>query len=178
MVRNAKIDNTTLYSEYSEDSTINVARLTEKASELRRAQGNIDYEKDIIKIGKSEVSIIRKDGIKNYTNLADGSDIVLIFPTTKGELPVRLYTDEQNKNLVRVEVKDQERLKKLKDCGEEIGKICLLGGYSVYNAIERGYFERPLGIFQGERLQSGEKVSHIDQLQRRKNNEVCQIRSP
>ncbi|QJT94677.1 hypothetical protein GZ064_02815 [Wolbachia endosymbiont of Diaphorina citri] len=89
-----------------------------------------------------------------------------------------MYTDEQNKNLVRVEVKDQERLKKLKDCGEEIGKICLLGGYSVYNAIERGYFERPLGIFQGERLQSGEKVSHVDQLQRRKNNEVYQIRSP
>uniref|UniRef100_A0A3B0JBF6 Uncharacterized protein n=1 Tax=Wolbachia endosymbiont of Aleurodicus floccissimus TaxID=2152762 RepID=A0A3B0JBF6_9RICK len=173
MVINAKIDNTTLYSEYSEDSTINVARLTEKASELRRAQGNIDYEKDIIKIGKSEVSIITKDGIRNYTNLADGSDIVLIFPINKGELSVRLYTDEQNKNWIKVEVRDQEKLKKLKDCGEKIGVNCLLGGYSVYDAIKRGYFKRPTGIFQGERLQSGEKVSHVDQLQRRKNNEIC-----
>ncbi|MCA7010126.1 ankyrin repeat domain-containing protein [Wolbachia endosymbiont of Tribolium confusum] len=178
VVRNAKIDNTTLYSEYSEDSIINVAKLTEKASELRRAQGNIDYERDIIKIGKSEVAIITKDGIRNYTNLADDSDIVLTFPTTQGKLKVRLYPDKQNKNWIKVEVRDQEKLKKLKDCGEKIGVNCLLGGYSVYDAIKRGYFKRPTGIFQGERLQSGEKVSHVDQLQRRKNNEVCQIRSP
>lgn len=175
MVKNAKMDNTTLYSEYSEDSTINVARLTEKASELRRAQRNIDYERDIIKIGKSEVAIITKNGIRNYTNLADDSDIVLTFPTTKGELDVRLYPDKQNKDWIKVEVRDQERLKELKDCGEEIGKNCLFGGYSVYNAIERGYFERPAGIFQGERLQSGEKVSHVDQLQSKKNNKVRQI---
>ncbi|TNK93646.1 hypothetical protein OUY_05225 [Wolbachia endosymbiont of Leptopilina clavipes] len=175
MVKNAKIDNTTLYSEYSEDSIINAARLTEKASELRRAQGNIDYERDIIKIGKSEVAIITKNGIRNYTNLADDSDIVLTFPTTKGELDVRLYPDKQNKDWIKVEVRDQERLKELKDCGEEIGKNCLFGGYSVYNAIERGYFERPAGIFQGERLQSGEKVSHVDQLQSKKNNKVRQI---
>ncbi|WP_264377411.1 ankyrin repeat domain-containing protein [Wolbachia endosymbiont (group B) of Philonthus cognatus] len=175
MVKNAKIDNTTLYSEYSEDSIINVARLTEKASELRRAQGNIDYERDIIKIGKSEVAIITKNGIRNYTNLADDSDIVLTFPTTKGELDVRLYPDKQNKDWIKVEVRDQERLKELKDCGEEIGKNCLFGGYSVYNAIERGYFERPAGILQGKRLQSGEKVSHVDQLQSKKNNKVRQI---
>lgn len=169
------MDNTTLYSEYCECSIINVTKLTEKASELRRAQGNIDYERDIIKIGKSEVAIITKNGIRNYTNLADDSDIVLTFPITKGELDVRLYPDKQNKDWIKVEVRDQERLKELKDCGEEIGKNCLFGGYSVYNAIERGYFERPAGIFQGERLQSGEKVSHVDQLQSKKNNKVRQI---
>ncbi|MBR9982973.1 MAG: hypothetical protein MUP48_03760 [Wolbachia endosymbiont of Homalodisca vitripennis] len=104
-----------------------------------------------------------------------GCIILLTFPTTKGELDVRLYPDKQNKNWIKVEVRDQEKLKKLKDCGEKIGVNCLLGGYSVYDAIKRGYFKRPTGIFQGERLQSGEKVSHVDQLQRRKNNEVCML---
>ncbi|MDX5526501.1 MAG: hypothetical protein O7167_01240 [Wolbachia endosymbiont of Andrena nigroaenea] len=78
-VENAKIDNSTFYLEYSEDSTINVAKITDGARDLGLVQGEIEYGRDIIKIGKSEVEIITENGIRNYTDLADNSDIVLTF---------------------------------------------------------------------------------------------------
>jgi ankyrin repeat protein len=140
-VKNAKVDNSTLYLEYSGDSTIHVAKITDGARDLGLTQGETGYGRDVIKIGKSEVEIITEDGIRDYTDLADGSDIVLTFPTSLGELEVRLYP-EQNKDRIMVKVGDQEKWEKLKSCEEEIGKNCLLGGYSVYDAIKNGYFER------------------------------------
>ncbi|WCR58414.1 ankyrin repeat domain-containing protein [Wolbachia endosymbiont of Ctenocephalides felis wCfeJ] len=142
-LNDVRIDNTTFYLEYSEDSTINVAMITDEEKNLVPNQKNIQSRKDIIKIGKSEVEIITVNGVRHYTDLIDGSDIVLIFYTSLGELEVRLYPDMQNKNLVKVEVRDQEMWEKLKNCEEEIGKNCSLGRYSVYDAVERGYFERP-----------------------------------
>ncbi|MFP3031872.1 MAG: hypothetical protein ACEY3M_12345 [Wolbachia sp.] len=53
---------------------------------------------------------------------------------------MRLFPDTKNKDLIIVKVNNQDLLK---NCKEELGKNCLLGGYSVYNAIEQGYFERP-----------------------------------
>lgn len=142
MVKNAKMDNSSFYLEYSEDSTIDVAKITDGARNLGLAQKETGYGRDVIKIGKSEVEIITASSIRHYTDLTDGSDIVLIFYTSLGELEVRLYPDMQNKNLIRVEVRDQEMWEKLKHCNEELGKNCSLGGYSVCDAIEQRYFER------------------------------------
>ncbi|MGL9779643.1 MAG: ankyrin repeat domain-containing protein [Wolbachia sp.] len=141
-VKNAKMDNSTFYLEYSEDSTINVAKITDGARNLGLTQGEIEYGRDIIRIGKSEVEIITKDGIRHYTDLADGSDMVLTFPTSLGKLEVRLYPDMRNKDLIRVEVNNQDLLKQLKGCKEEIGKNCLLGELPFNQAIEQGFFDR------------------------------------
>ncbi len=142
-LNDARIGNSTFYLEYSEDSKVDVAKITDGARNLGLAQEETGYGRDVIKIGKSEVEIITVNGIRHYTDLIDGSDIVLIFYTSLGELEVRLYPDMQNKNLVKVEVRDQEMWEKLKNCKEEIGENCSLGEYLVYDAIEQGYFERP-----------------------------------
>ncbi|WP_353288938.1 ankyrin repeat domain-containing protein [Wolbachia endosymbiont (group A) of Pogonocherus hispidulus] len=141
-LNDVRMDNTVLYLEYSEDSTINVAMITDKVRDLELNQKEVGYRRSIIKIGKSEVDIITENGIRNYTNLADNSDIVLTFPTSQGELEVKLYPDKQNEGQIRVEVNNQDLLEQLKNCGEKLGKNCLLGGYSVYDAIEQGYFKR------------------------------------
>nr|WP_253308996.1 ankyrin repeat domain-containing protein [Rickettsia endosymbiont of Ceutorhynchus assimilis] len=141
-LNDVRMDNTVLYLEYSEDSTINVAMITDKVRDLELNQKEVGYRRSIIKIGKSEVDIITENGIRNYSNLADNSDIVLTFPTSQGELEVRLYPDKQNEGQIRVEVNNQDLLEQLKNCGEKLGKNCLLGGYSVYDAIEQGYFKR------------------------------------
>ncbi|WP_395463527.1 ankyrin repeat domain-containing protein [Wolbachia endosymbiont of Cantharis cryptica] len=144
MVKSAIIDNfSAFYLECSGDSRVNVAEITDGARSLGLPQGSIAYGRNIIKIGKSEVEIITANGIRNYTDLADGSDIVVTFHTSLGELEVRLYPDKQNKDLIKVEVRNQEMLKELKDCEEEIGENCSFGRYSVYDAIKQGYFERP-----------------------------------
>ncbi|WP_341822370.1 ankyrin repeat domain-containing protein [Wolbachia endosymbiont (group A) of Clivina fossor] len=164
-VKNAKMDNSTFYLEYSEDSTINVAKITDGARSLGLTQGEIEYGRDIIRIGKSEVEIITANGIRHYTDLADGSDIVLTFYTSLGELEVRLYPDMRNKDLIRVEVNNQDLLKQLKDCKEEIGKNCSFGGYLVYDAIEQGYFERSGKLMRSEAMsQSNGKIGPLTKL--------------
>ncbi|MGL9758417.1 MAG: ankyrin repeat domain-containing protein [Wolbachia sp.] len=151
-VKNAKMDNSTFYLEYSEDSTIDVAKITDGARDLGLTQGEIKYGRDIIKIGKSEVEIITANGIRHYTDLADGSDIVLTFYTSLGELEVNLYPDKKDKDKIIVEVKDQQMLKKLEDQKEEIGKNCLLGGLSVNQAIEQGFFDRSGKLMRSEAM--------------------------
>lgn len=137
-----RIDNITSYLEYSEGSIINVAEITNGARNLGLTQGEMGYGRDIIKVGKSEVEIIIENGIRNYTDLTDGSDIVLTFFTSLGELEVRLYPDTQDTNLIRVEINSQDLLEQLKNCNEKIGKNCLLGGLPVSEAIEQGSFVR------------------------------------
>ncbi|MDG7057357.1 MAG: ankyrin repeat domain-containing protein [Wolbachia endosymbiont of Penenirmus auritus] len=156
-VKDVKIDNSTLYLEYSGDSTIHVAKITDGARDLGLTQGEAGYGRDVIKIGKSEVEIITVNDTRYYTDLADGSDIVLTFPTSLGELEVRLYPDEQDQNLIRVEG-NKEMLKKLEDCGEEIGKNCRLGGLSVKEAIGQEYFTRSGGLMRSEAMSPSEKV--------------------
>lgn len=141
-LNDVRMDNAIFYLEYSENSTINVAKVTDGARDLELNQEESRYSRNIIKIGKSEVEIVTEDGIRNYTNLADNSDIVLIFYTSQGELEVRLFPDTKNKDLIMVKVNNQDLLKQLENCKEELGKNCLLGRYSVYNAIKQGYFER------------------------------------
>ncbi|WP_265036210.1 ankyrin repeat domain-containing protein [Wolbachia endosymbiont (group A) of Anomoia purmunda] len=149
-VKDAKMDNSTFYLEYSEDSTINVAKITDGARDLGLVQGEIEYGRDIIRIGKSEVEIITKNCIRNYTDLADNSNIVLTFHTSQGKLDVRLYPDVQDKSKIIVKVEDQE---KWKNCNEKIGENCLLGKLPVNQAIKQGFFIRP-----GKLCQPSEKI--------------------
>lgn len=136
----AIVDNATFYLKYSRDSKIDVAKVTDGAKSLGLVNGNIVRGKDIIKIGKSEVEVETCNGKRNYTNLADGSDVVLTFYTSEGELKVRLYTDIKSKDLVKIEVVNQETLAKLKGNNEIIGVNCSLGGLSVNEAINKGFF--------------------------------------
>ncbi|WP_225537051.1 hypothetical protein [Wolbachia endosymbiont of Mansonella ozzardi] len=78
-----------LIPEYFRDSVINVAEITDGARNLGSTQGEMGYGRDIIKIGKSEVEITIENGIRNYTDLTNGSDVALTFPTSLGELEVR-----------------------------------------------------------------------------------------
>ncbi|QDH18675.1 hypothetical protein wCauA_03470 [Wolbachia endosymbiont of Carposina sasakii] len=149
-VRDVKIDNSTLCLEYSQDSKVDVAKITNGARGLGITQEGVQYGRNIIKIGKSEVEIITENAIRNYVGLADGSNIVLTFDTGLGELEVRLYPDKQN--LIKVEVEDQEKWKKLQNCEERIGEKCLLGGCSVRDAIERGFFTRSGELIRSETI--------------------------
>ncbi|WP_353288477.1 ankyrin repeat domain-containing protein [Wolbachia endosymbiont (group A) of Tromatobia lineatoria] len=149
-VRDVKIDNSTLFLEYSQDSKVDVAKITNGARGLGITQEGVQYGRNIIKIGKSEVEIITENAIRNYVGLADGSNIVLTFDTGLGELEVRLYPDKQN--LIKVEVEDQEKWKKLQNCEERIGEKCLLGGCSVRDAIERGFFTRSGELIRSETI--------------------------
>uniref|UniRef100_A0A3B0IVD4 OTU domain-containing protein n=1 Tax=Wolbachia endosymbiont of Aleurodicus dispersus TaxID=1288877 RepID=A0A3B0IVD4_9RICK len=138
-----KIDNSVSYLEYSEDSIIDVAKITDRTRNLGIPQGEKGYGRSVIKIGKSEVEIITQDGMRNYTDLTEGSNIVLTFYTSLGEIDVRLYPDVQNKSKIIVEVSNREEiLEKFKGHEEELGEDCTLGDYYVYYAIEQGYFER------------------------------------
>ena len=139
----AKMDNATFYLEYSGDSIIDVAKITDGTRDLGLTHGSMQCGRDIIKIGKDEVEIITKNGIRNYTDLADNSDIVLTFYISLGKLEVRLYPDKQDKDKIIVEVSNKkEILEKFKNCNEKIGKNCLLGELSVNQAIEQGFFVR------------------------------------
>ncbi|MGL9717885.1 MAG: ankyrin repeat domain-containing protein, partial [Wolbachia sp.] len=157
-LKDAKMDASTFYLRYSKDSTVHPAKITDGARDLGLIHGETGYGRNIIKIGKSEVEIITENGIRNYTNLADGSNIILTFYTTQGELDVRLYTDEKNKDLIKVEVQDQDKWKKLKDCNEEIGKNCLLGGLSVNQAIEQGSFTKHGELMRSEAMRPSKEV--------------------
>ncbi|MBA8754953.1 ankyrin repeat domain-containing protein [Wolbachia endosymbiont of Drosophila bicornuta] len=165
-LNDVRMDNAVFYLEYSEGSTIDAAMITDGVRD-QLSQKQVGYRRNIIKIGKSEVEIIKEDGIRNYTNLADNSDIVLIFYTSQGELEVRLFPDTKNKDLIVVKVNNQDLLKQLKNCKEELGKNCLLGGYSVHDAIKRGYFEKHETL-----RQSSEKITLSNE---KKKNSWCEI---
>ncbi|WP_353272420.1 ankyrin repeat domain-containing protein [Wolbachia endosymbiont (group A) of Urophora cardui] len=178
-VKNAKMDNSTFYLEYSEDSKIDVAKITDGARSLGLTQGEIEYGRDIIKIGKSEVEIITANGIRHYTDLADNSNIVLTFYTSLGELEVNLYPGKQDKIIVEVSNK-KEILEKFKNCKEELGKNYSFGGYLVYDAIEQGYFERSGKLMRSEAMsQSNGKTeeSWCERISRVSNSEQTTSRT-
>ncbi|MFT4327454.1 MAG: ankyrin repeat domain-containing protein [Wolbachia pipientis] len=154
----AKMDNATFYLEYSEDSTIDVAQITDGTRDLGLTNGDVKCGRNIIKIGNSEVEIKTEDGIRNYTDLTEGSDVVLTFYTSLGNVDVRLYPDIQNKSKIIVEVSNKEEvLEKFEGHEEELGEDCELGNYCVYDAIERGYFERSGKLMRPEVISESNK---------------------
>ncbi len=121
-------DNTTSYIEFSENSKVEVAKI------LRELGSNI------LKIGNNAVEVkSEKGGIRNYTDMSDGSSIVLEFPTSIGKLNIILYQDA---NQVQVRIADKEMWAELQKRGEEIGKNCLFGGVKLKEAVEKGNFTR------------------------------------
>ncbi|MFP3036383.1 MAG: hypothetical protein ACEY3A_05430 [Wolbachia sp.] len=109
-VKDAKMDNSILYLEYSENSRVQVAKITDGARKLGITQGEAGYGRNIIKIDKSEVEIITENGKRNYTNLEGSSGMAIIFPTSLGELQVNLYPQDK----IRVEVTDKKKWEDLK----------------------------------------------------------------
>ncbi|WP_425385045.1 ankyrin repeat domain-containing protein [Wolbachia endosymbiont (group B) of Schoenobius gigantella] len=168
-----KIDNNVSYLEYSEDSIIDIARITDRTRNLELIQGS--YRRDIIKIGKSEVEIITQNGIRNYTDLTEGSSIVLTFYTSLGNIDVRLYPDVEDKSKIIVEVSNKEEvLEKFKGREEELGNDCELGNYWVYDAIEQGYFERSGGSMRPEVIsESNNKWTEREELRRDSMEEIA-----
>ncbi len=126
-----EIDNTTSYIEFSEDSKVEVTKI------LRELGSNI------LKIGNDAVEVKNeKGGIRNYTDISDGSSIVLEFPTSIGKLNIILYQDVKKYDQVQVRVENKEMWAELQQRGEEIGKNCLFGGVKLKEAVERGSFTR------------------------------------
>ncbi|WP_425383781.1 ankyrin repeat domain-containing protein [Wolbachia endosymbiont (group A) of Scoparia ambigualis] len=164
-VKNVKVDNSILYLEYSENSVVEVAKIINEAN---LTHGSIESRRDIIAIGESEVEIQTEGGIRYYTDLTEGSDIVLTFYTSLGNVDVRLYPDVQDKSKIIVKVSNREEiLEKFKGREEELGNDCALGDYWVYYAIERGYFERSGGLMRPEVIsESNNKWTEREELRR------------
>nr|WP_253309790.1 ankyrin repeat domain-containing protein [Rickettsia endosymbiont of Ceutorhynchus assimilis] len=167
-LKDARVDNSVFYLEYSKDSKIDIIKITDGARDLGLTDGDVKCGRNIVKIGNSEVEIQTEDGIRNYTDLTEGSSIVLTFYTSLGNVDVRLYPDVQNKSKIIVEVSDREEiLEKFKGREEELGNDCELGNYWVYDAIEQGYFERSGGLMRPEVIsESNNKWTGREELRR------------
>ncbi len=161
-----EIDNTTSYVEFSEDSKIEVAKI------LR------DLGSNILKIGNDAVEVkSEKGGIRNYTDISDGSSIMLEFPTSIGKLNIILYHDVKKYDQVQVRVENKEMWAELQQRGEEFGKNCLFAGVKLKEAVEKGSFMR-CGIWNSKQLMKevdspGEKLSSWVDKVREKSKETC-----
>ncbi|MCM1002145.1 hypothetical protein [Wolbachia pipientis] len=140
-----EIDNIYFYIRYPQTSIIEPVKIIANQEIIDRG-----LRVHILKIGKSTVKIDNRGEKRNYVDLTEGSDVVLTFYTSLGELEVRLYPHETDKNLIRVEVSDEDLLEDIESYNEEIGQNCLLGGLSVIEAINRGFFVRSSGLMRPE----------------------------
>ncbi|RDD35276.1 Ran GTPase-activating protein [Wolbachia endosymbiont of Cylisticus convexus] len=148
------IDNIYSYIKYPQGSIVEIVKIT---NELEVE--HLELKVCELEIGGSKVIVEFEEEGRNYTDIIGSDGIVLTFYTSLGGLEVRLYPDKEDENLIRVEVRDQGKLKKLKSCNEEIGENCFLGGLSVNKAIEQGYFERPRKLCQSsERVSLSKKI--------------------
>ncbi len=156
-----EIDNATLYIEFSEDSKVEVAKI------LRELGSNI------LKIGNDAVEVkSEKGGIRNYTDISDGSSVMLEFPTSIGKLNIVLYQDVKNCSQVQVKVADKEMWAELQKRGEEIGKNCLFGGVKLKEVVERGNFTR-CGIWSEKQKEVSEKLFSWADKVRENSKETC-----
>lgn len=128
------IDNTTFYLKYSRDSIVDIAKVVDGARSLGLSYGDVTFGYNIVKIGKSEVEIETKNGIRNYNDVR--GDVTLTFYTSLGELKARLYCNE---NIIKVEVDNQEKFKQLVEINEKIGENCQILGLPVVEAIKKSY---------------------------------------
>ncbi|UJQ21045.1 hypothetical protein L2227_00195 [Wolbachia endosymbiont of Delia radicum] len=129
-----EIDNKMLFMEFSEDSKVEVAKILQGMDQNRKLGSNI------LKIGNDAVEIkSEKGGIRNYTDMSDGSSVMLEFPTSIGKLNIILY---QEADQVQVRVANKEMWAELQQRGEEIGKNCLFAGVKLKEAVEKGNFTR------------------------------------
>ncbi len=133
-----EMDNDTSLWEFSEGSTVEVAKALEGTGANRGLGSNI------IKIGDGEIEIRNEEGGKrNYIDISGRFEIG--FPTSIGKLRIAVYNDEKQ---VQVRVVDKEMWFKLQTKGEEVAKDCLFGGMKIEEAVKRGSFTR--SCFLGE----------------------------
>ncbi|KAG8173539.1 hypothetical protein JTE90_006258 [Oedothorax gibbosus] len=133
-----EMDNDTFLWEFSEGSTVEVAKALEGTGPNRGLGSNI------IKIGDGEIEIRNEEGGKrNYIDISGRFEIG--FPTSIGKLRIAVYNDEKQ---VQVRVVDKEMWLKLQTKGEEVAKDCLFGGMKIEEAVKRGSFTR--SCFLGE----------------------------
>ncbi|WP_253300128.1 hypothetical protein [Wolbachia endosymbiont of Chironomus riparius] len=99
-----------------------VAQIIDEAKNLKLFKGSIKCGDSVIKIGTNELQIQTASGSRNYADISDNGDFILTFNTSLGELGVRLYRDIQNKNIVKIEIDNQEKVNQLMNKKEEIGK--------------------------------------------------------
>ncbi|GFR07218.1 IS110 family transposase [Trichonephila clavata] len=112
-----EMDNDTSLWEFSEGSTVEVAKALEGTGANRGLGSNI------IKIGDGEIEIRNEEGGKrNYIDISGRFEIG--FPTSIGKLRIAVYNDEKQ---VQVRVVDKEMWFKLQTKGEEVAKDCLFG---------------------------------------------------
>ncbi len=156
-----EIDNTTSYIEFSGNSKVEVAKI------LRELGSNI------LKIGNDAVEVkSEKGGIRNYTDISDGSSVMLEFPTSIGKLNIILYHDVKKYDQVQVRVENKEIWSKLQERGEEIGKNCLFGGVNLKEVVERGNFTR-CGIWSEKQKEVSEKLFSWADKVRENSKETC-----
>lgn len=147
-VIDVRIDNKTFFMELSKDSIVEVAKVVEGTKNLGLNKGLVKLGSNIIKVGNSEVEVKSEQGGKrNYVGVSDGSDVIITFRTSIGELNIRMRHDDENQVLVKVE--DKEKWAELQKKGEVIGKSCLFGGMTVKEAVEIGSFTR-CGVWNKE----------------------------
>lgn len=141
-VENVEIDNKSFHIEFSQASKVDVAKVVEGAQELGLSNGYLELSNNIIKIGEGELEIkTGENGERNYSDISNNSSFTITFPTSLGELHVRVYHASSNEQL-KVEVENKEIWNKLQTIGEVVGQGCLFGGMSVKAAIENGSFVR------------------------------------
>ncbi|MDD9336719.1 MAG: hypothetical protein PV345_05455 [Wolbachia sp.] len=143
-VESVEIDNKTFFIKFSYNSKVEVAKIVESTKNLGLSKGDLKIGGNILKIGSGEVEIkTEENGKRNYVDVSDNSSFIIAFPTSLGELHVRVYDDAKSCNQVRVEIEDQEIWNELQKIGEKVGRNCLFGGMSINTTIEKGYFMRP-----------------------------------
>ncbi|WP_341824178.1 hypothetical protein [Wolbachia endosymbiont (group A) of Udea olivalis] len=156
-----EIDNRTFFVEFSEDSKVEVAKVL---------KANRELGSNILKIGNNAVEVkSEKGGIRNYTDISDGSSVMLEFPTSVGKLNIILY---QEADQVQVRVANKEMWAELQKRGEEIGKNCLFGGVKLKEAVERGSFTR-CGIWSEKQKEVSEKLFSWADKVRENSKETC-----
>ncbi|WP_223158811.1 hypothetical protein [Wolbachia endosymbiont of Pentalonia nigronervosa] len=149
-VIDVRIDNKIFFMEFSKDSIVEVAKVVEGTKNLGLNNGLVKLGSNIIKMGNSEVEVKSEQGGKrNYVGMSDGSDVIITFRTSIGELNIRMCHDDENQVLVKVE--DKEKWAELKKKGEVVGKNSLFGGMTVKEAVEIGSFTR-CGMWSKEQV--------------------------
>ncbi|MFT4327464.1 MAG: hypothetical protein AB3P07_06585 [Wolbachia pipientis] len=161
-----EIDNKMLFMEFSEESKVEVAKI------VRELGSNI------LKIGNDAVEVkSEKGGVRNYTDMSNGSSVMLEFPTSIGKLNIILYHDVKKYDQLQVRVENKEMWAELQQRGEKIGKNCLFGGMTVKEAVEKGNFMR-CGIWSSKQLMKevdspSEKLFSWADKVRENSKEIC-----
>ncbi len=142
-----EIDNKTCITEFSEGSTVEVAKVLEG---LNRSS--------IIKMGDSTIEVeSEKGGKRDYIGVSGTFEIT--FPTSIGGLGVVVYHDAKNYGQVQVRVADREMWDELQRRGEVVGKDCLFGGMTVEEAVKRGNFPGRGILGENKDIEEREAVS-------------------